>query len=85
MHLLMAGFASIDYHHGEAGLRELSFESDVSVVGSLKQTVYGKEYDKAIQVVVIIFCLSLASLWLGLQCVIVAFPGHIHLHFQYSY
>ena len=26
MHLLIAGFASIGYLHGEAGLRELSFE-----------------------------------------------------------
>ena len=26
MHLLIAGFASIGYFHGEAGLRELSFE-----------------------------------------------------------
>ena len=26
MHFLIAGFASIDYLHGEAGLRELSFE-----------------------------------------------------------
>ena len=26
MHLLIAGFASIWYPHGEAGLRELSFE-----------------------------------------------------------
>ena len=26
MHLLIAGFASIGYVHGEAGLRELSFE-----------------------------------------------------------
>ena len=26
MHLLIAGFVSIGYLHGEAGLRELSFE-----------------------------------------------------------
>ena len=26
IHLLIAGFASIGYLHGEAGLRELSFE-----------------------------------------------------------
>ena len=26
MHLLITGFASIGYFHGEAGLRELSFE-----------------------------------------------------------
>ena len=26
MHLLIAGFASIGYHHGEAGLGELLFE-----------------------------------------------------------
>ena len=26
MHLLIAGFASIGYLHGEVGLRELSFE-----------------------------------------------------------
>ena len=26
MHLLIAGFASNEYLHGEAGLRELSFE-----------------------------------------------------------
>ena len=26
MHLLIAGFASIGYLHGEAGLRELSFD-----------------------------------------------------------
>ena len=81
MHLLIAGFASIDYHHGKAGLRELSFESDVSAVGGLKQNLSGKECDKAIQVAIIILCLSLTMLWVGLQCVIVAFPGHNHLHF----
>ena len=28
MHLLIAGFASIRYLHGEAGLKELTFEFD---------------------------------------------------------
>ena len=32
MHLLIAGFASIGYLHGEAGLRELSFELSLSAV-----------------------------------------------------
>ena len=31
MHLLIAGFASIAYLHGEAGLRELSFEFEFVV------------------------------------------------------
>ena len=29
MHLLIAGFASIEILHGEAGLRELSFEFEL--------------------------------------------------------
>ena len=29
MHLLIAGFASIGYLYGEAGLRELSFEFEI--------------------------------------------------------
>ena len=45
MHLLMAGFLSIEYLHGKVGLRELLFESDVSVVGSVKQNLSGKERD----------------------------------------
>ena len=49
MHLLMAGFASIGYLHGKAGLRELLFESDVSAVGSVKQNLSGKECDKALR------------------------------------
>ena len=32
MHLLIAGFASIGYLHGEAGLRELSFEFGLSAI-----------------------------------------------------
>ena len=47
MHLLMSGFASIRHLHSERGLRKLSFESDVSAVGSLKQNMSGKECDKA--------------------------------------
>ena len=31
IHLLIAGFASIGYLHGEAGLRELSFEFEFAV------------------------------------------------------
>ena len=31
MHLQLAGFASIGYLHGEAGLRELSFEFEFAV------------------------------------------------------
>ena len=44
MHLLLAGFASIGHLRGEAGLRELLFESDVSAVGSVKQNLYGKSF-----------------------------------------
>ena len=43
MHLLMAGFASIRYLRGTAGLRELSFESNVSAFGCVKQNLSGKE------------------------------------------
>ena len=35
MHLLIAGFASIGYLHGEAGLRDLSFEFEFEFVCSL--------------------------------------------------
>ena len=66
MHLLIAGFASIGYLYGEAGLRELTLEFefvlwyfliilfyffDVSAVGSVKQNLSGKECDKALQAV----------------------------------
>ena len=44
MHLLMACFASIGHLRGEAGLRELFFESDVSVFGSVKQNLSGKSF-----------------------------------------
>ena len=64
MYLLIAGFTSIGYLRGEAGLRELSFEFefdcgiscsysltvfDVSAVGSVKRKLIGKECDKALQ------------------------------------
>ena len=65
MHLLIPGFASIGYLHGEAGLRKLSFEFvcslwlwyflikltifDVSAVGSVKQNLSRKECDKALR------------------------------------
>ena len=62
MYLLIAGFTSIGYLRGEAGLRELSFEFDcgiscsysltvfdVSAVGSVKQKLIEKECDKALQ------------------------------------
>ena len=32
MHLLIAGFASIGYLHGEAELRELSFEFEFVII-----------------------------------------------------
>ena len=32
--------------------------------------------------VVSVLCLLLPVPWVGLQCVIVAFPGHIHLFFE---
>ena len=48
-YLLIAGFASIGYIHGEVGLRDLSFEFDVSAVGSVKQNLSGKECDKALR------------------------------------
>ena len=34
MHLLIGGFASVGYLHGEAGLRELSFEFAVCDCGN---------------------------------------------------
>ena len=40
----MVGFASVGHLHGEAGLRELLFESDVSAVGSVKQNLSGKSF-----------------------------------------
>ena len=43
MRLIMLGFASIGYFRGQAGLRELSFESDVSTIDSVKQNLSGKE------------------------------------------
>ena len=44
----MAGTARIGYLLGKAGLRELSYESDISAVGSVKQNLSGKESDKAL-------------------------------------
>ena len=41
---IMAGFASIGHLRGEAGLRELLFESNVSAVGSVKQNLSGKSF-----------------------------------------
>ena len=49
MHLLMAGFASIGYPYGKARLRELFFESDVSAVGSVKQSLSGLECNKSLR------------------------------------
>ena len=34
---------------------------------------------------VIMLCLFLGVLWVGLPCVIVAFPGHTHLHFKLTF
>ena len=84
MHLIMAGFASIGYIRGKAELRELSFESNVSAVGCVKQNLSGKEYELC-HVPVIILCLFLAVLCVGLQCVIGAFPGHSHLLFKLTF
>ena len=46
MHLSMAGFASTGHLRGEAELRELLFESDVSAVGSVKQNLSGNSFLK---------------------------------------
>ena len=34
-------------------------------------------------VAVIVLCLFLTVLWVGVQCVIVALPGHTHLRFAH--
>ena len=49
MHFLMAVFAGIGYLYGDAGLRELLFESDVFAVGSVQQILSGKDFDKAMR------------------------------------
>ncbi|MEW8548470.1 MAG: hypothetical protein AB2693_33625 [Candidatus Thiodiazotropha sp.] len=49
MHLLMAVFAGIGHLYGDAGLRELLFESDVFAVGSVQQILSGKDFDKALR------------------------------------
>ena len=79
MHFFMAGFASTEYHHGKAGLRKLSFESDVSVVG---RNLSGKKCDLSCGCYH--YLLSLTMLWIVLQWVIVVFPGHTNLHFLFS-
>ena len=82
LHLLMAGFASIGYLRGKTGLRELSFESNVSAFDYDKQNLSGKECVKALLALscgCISICLFLTVLWVGLQCVTMAFLGHTHL------
>ena len=49
MHFLMAVFAGTGYLYGDAGLRELLFESDVFAVGSVQQILSGKDFDKAMR------------------------------------
>ena len=83
MHLLTACFASIRHLHSETGHKELSFESDVSAVGSVKQNVSWQECNKALRPVIIL-CLFL-TVCVGLQCVILAFPGCTHFHFKLTF
>ena len=49
MHLLMCVFAATVYRYGDAGLRELLFESDVFVKGGVQQILTGKDFEKALR------------------------------------
>ena len=49
MHLLMCVFAAIGYLYGDAGLRELLFESDVFAQGSVQQILTGKDFERALR------------------------------------
>ena len=49
MHLLMCVFATIGYLYGDAGLRELLFESDVFAQGSVQQILTGKDFERALR------------------------------------
>ena len=46
MHLLMCVFTVIGFLYGDAGLRELLFESDVFALGSTQQFLTGKDFDR---------------------------------------
>ena len=109
MHLLIAGFASIGYLHGEAGFRELSLNSSLSAVcdcsiswsysftfcwclccWQCKSKLVWKSVTKLYELhaAVIMLCLFRTVLWVGLQCVVVAFPCYTHflnLHFLCIY
>ena len=61
---------------------------DVFAFGSVKQNLPGKECSKLYELcheAVIMICLFLFVLWVGLQCVIVAVPGHTHLLFKLTF
>ena len=45
MHILMCVFTSIGFLYGDAGLREVLYESDVFALGSSQQTLVGKDFD----------------------------------------
>ena len=49
MHLLMCVFAATLYLYGDAGLRELLFESDVFVKGGVQQIITGKDFERALR------------------------------------
>ena len=47
MHLLMCVFTAIGFLYGDAGLRELLFESDVFALGSTQQILTEKDFNRA--------------------------------------
>ena len=48
MHLLMCVFAATIYLYGDAGLRELMFESDAFVKVGVQQILTGKDFERAL-------------------------------------
>ena len=49
MHLPICVFAAIGFLYGDAGLRELLFESDVFALGNAQQILAEKDFDRALR------------------------------------
>ena len=54
MHFLMSVFAGVGFLYGDAGLKNLLFESDVYAKGTADHILSGKDYDRAMRALLMV-------------------------------